>query len=220
MVIAAAMKCWVGRRARDGGSALSPGFILEPEKSGEKLRRPTWCYSRVCSGYHRLPQHHPQRGWPRGSPWWRKVPAAPSPPSPPAGRMFFYWKVSCFGSGRDMKASREPAPVPPRAGRRLRCRLRPSPSCLHRLPVAAATRTGIAPPPAAAQEGEGLAAAGTMERAAVPSGSRNPSLPVRKTRALRVRWVSAAGGFSFTLPGRSRARRTQPPSPEILPTPT
>lgn len=108
-------------------------------------------------------------------------PCWPLAPPLPAGRMFFYWKVGCFGSGQDMKASREPAPVPPHARQRLRCRLQPSPSCLHRLPVAAATGTGPAPPPAAAQEGKGLAA--TRWRGwPCPLGCRNPSLPARKTR--------------------------------------
>lgn len=176
-------------------------------ESGESLQRPSRRYSRSTSGYHRLSRHHPQQGRPRGSPRWRRVPSVPSPPHRLPAGCFFYWKVSCFGSGQDMKASREPAPVPPRARRRLRCRLWPSPSCLHRLPVAAAIGTGPAPPPAAAQEGKGLAA-GTTERAAVPSGRRNPSLPVRKTRALRVRQV----GFCFA--------GCQPPSPRTLPTPT
>lgn len=143
----------------------------------------------------------------------------------PAGRMFFYWKVGCFGSGQDMKASREPAPVPPHARQRLRCRLQPSPSCLHRLPVAAATGIGPAPPPAAAQESEGLAATrwrgGRALRAA-----ETLLFPLIRQGSPRVRWVSATGGFGFTAPwcqqGCGRAQRAQPPSPaaEILPTPS
>lgn len=111
LVIAAPMKCWVGRQVWDGGICAFTWLHFGASESGESLRSPTRCYSSVFSRHRRLPRHHPQRGWPTGSPRWRRAPAIPLPSHHrlPAG-CCFYWKVSCFGSGRDMKASHEAAP--------------------------------------------------------------------------------------------------------------
>lgn len=139
LLIAAAIKCCVGRKTRHRGSALSSGFVSEPGSLGRAPGSPRRAGSRSTSPRRRRtgperrghPVHRPQRGRPRG-------PARPCvtdgarrcPGRPPARwQDVFLLESRLFW----VRPGHESSPRP-----LVRRRPRPLPSCLQRLPVATA----------------------------------------------------------------------------------